>query len=399
MSDITWHNERRRLGDLTPQPDNPRQIHKVQAARLVTSLEDFDQVETIAVSPDGEVYNGHQRLAVWQQKYGPDYEVDVRVASRALTHKEWQRLTVLLHRGTTGEWDFDGLANWEGVDVADLLDWGFDAEELGWAGEDPPAAPEAQTDRAAELQVQWGTERGQVWEVSRHRVMCGDSTSAEDVAMLMGGEKAQMLLNDPPYGIGLQTDNSNRFAAPAFARAKGLKGGNKFSPIVGDDVDYDAAPVMAMFQDVQEQFWFGADYYSNTIDDTMHGGAWLVWDKRVDEQADKMLGSSFELLWSRQKHRREILRHKWVYIFGTEHEPQRGRQHPTQKPVALYNDLVARYSESGEIVVDCYLGSGTTLVACEQLGRIGYGMEISPAYVAVTLQRLADMGLEPRLAE
>ena len=86
MADISWHNERRRLGDLTPQPDNPRQIHKVQADRLVTSLEDFDQVETIAVSPDGEVYNGHQRLAVWQQKYGPDYEVDVSVASRALTH-------------------------------------------------------------------------------------------------------------------------------------------------------------------------------------------------------------------------------------------------------------------------------------------------------------------------
>ena len=130
-TNISWHNERRRLGDLTPQPDNPRQIHKDQAERLVTSLEDFDQVETIAVSPDGEVYNGHQRLAVWQQKYGPDYEIDVRVASRPLTHKEWARLTVLLHRGTTGEWDFDGLANWEGVDVADLLDWGFDAEELG----------------------------------------------------------------------------------------------------------------------------------------------------------------------------------------------------------------------------------------------------------------------------
>ena len=135
-TDISWHNERRRLGDLTPQPDNPRQIHKEQSERLVTSLEDFDQVETIAISPDGEVYNGHQRLAVWQQKYGPDYEIDVRVASRALTHEEWARLTVLLHRGTTGEWDFDGLANWEGIDIADLVDWGFDADELGWAGEE-----------------------------------------------------------------------------------------------------------------------------------------------------------------------------------------------------------------------------------------------------------------------
>lgn len=131
VSDLHWHNERRRLGDLTPQPDNPRQIKRDEAERLVESLEDYDQVETLAVSPDGEVYNGHQRLAVWQQKYGPDYEVDVRVASRPLTHKEWARLTVLLHRGTTGDWDWDGLANWEDVDAADLVGWGFDAGELG----------------------------------------------------------------------------------------------------------------------------------------------------------------------------------------------------------------------------------------------------------------------------
>ena len=128
MSKITWTNEVRKLGDLTPWPINPRQINKTEAARLSQSLDEFAQVETIAIGPGDEVYNGHQRLNVWMSEHGPDYEVDVRVASRELTEDERKKLTVFLHKGATGEWDFDLLAN--NFDVDDLLDWGFDSKEL-----------------------------------------------------------------------------------------------------------------------------------------------------------------------------------------------------------------------------------------------------------------------------
>lgn len=138
---ITWTNERRRLGDLKPQPDNPRQLRKEQAKRLDESLRDYGQVETVAIGPDGEIYNGHQRLAVLLEKHGPDYEIDVRVSSRPLEHKEWQRLTVLLHQGTIGEWDFGELANWD-VDFGELTEWGFDDKELAAAfGVVPDFAP------------------------------------------------------------------------------------------------------------------------------------------------------------------------------------------------------------------------------------------------------------------
>lgn len=125
---LTWTNETRRLGDLRPQPDNPRQIKADQVKRLLESWQDYGQVETIAVGPDGEIYNGHQRLAVLLDKYGPEYEIAVRVASRPLAHKEWQRLTVILHRGAVGAWDWDTLAN--EFEVDDLLDWGFSEKEL-----------------------------------------------------------------------------------------------------------------------------------------------------------------------------------------------------------------------------------------------------------------------------
>ncbi len=127
MSDLHWTNSKRKLSDLTPWPRNPRQIDDAQAERLGESWDEFGQVETLAVGPDGEVYNGHQRLAVLAEKYGASYEVDVRVASRALTEKEREKLTVVLHRGAVGEWDWNLLADFDEVE---LIDWGFDEEEL-----------------------------------------------------------------------------------------------------------------------------------------------------------------------------------------------------------------------------------------------------------------------------
>jgi len=128
---ITWRNDTRKLRELIPWERNPRQITEEQAQRLAESLDEFGQVETLAIEPDNELVDGHQRKAVWAavDRFGPDYEVDVRVASRKLDEREKQKLSVMLHKGATGEFDFDELANW-GIE-ADLLDWGFGAVELG----------------------------------------------------------------------------------------------------------------------------------------------------------------------------------------------------------------------------------------------------------------------------
>jgi len=134
---IAWTNDRRKLRELVPWERNPRQIRKEQAGRLADSLDEFGQVQAIAIGPDNEIYDGHQRKNVWAalDRYGPDYEVDVRVASRPLTEKEREMLVVYLHRGAHGEWDFDILAN--EFEVDDLLEWGFDEVELGLIGFDP----------------------------------------------------------------------------------------------------------------------------------------------------------------------------------------------------------------------------------------------------------------------
>lgn len=132
--EINWANDTRKLSQLKPQRDNPRQIVKAQAKRLVESWHKFNQPDVISIGPDDTIYNGHQRYYVWLVAYGKDFEVAVRVASRPLTRREWQEFTVLMHEGATGEWDFDALADWDGVDLDDLVGWGFSLDNLFGSG-------------------------------------------------------------------------------------------------------------------------------------------------------------------------------------------------------------------------------------------------------------------------
>ena len=126
---MEWTNVVRKLSDLQPWERNPRQINEKQAERLKESFEDFGQVETIAIGPENEIYNGHQRLNVLMDHHGGDYEIECRQSDRALSEKEREKLTIFLHKGAAGEWDWDILAN--EFEMDDLLDWGFEGYELG----------------------------------------------------------------------------------------------------------------------------------------------------------------------------------------------------------------------------------------------------------------------------
>jgi DNA modification methylase len=401
LSNITWTLRTFDIASLTDYFKNPRSLSKDQFAQLKTSLDKFGMIDKPIINADDAhtVIGGHQRLHVLRAEGVKS--VECWYPSRLLDEREVEELNIRLNKNT-GNWDFDVLAN--SFEILDLVEWGFTEKELQLGGFDLDQAegedPGAQIDKAEELRVKWGVESGQLWKLGEHRLICGDCTDRAVVERVMGGEKAGALLNDPPYGMRLDADFSGMVNHLDFANEKGVKNGNKYSDVIGDDKDYDASPIMAIFSDVKEQFWFGADYYSTTLGDTMHEGAWIIWDKRLDESADKMYGSCFEMLWSRQKHKRDILRHKWAGIFGTEHEPQRGRMHPNQKPIELYEDILTRYTDKDAVIVDCYAGSGTTLIACERLSRKCRAVEISPAYVAVAIDRWVTMtGGTPELID
>ena len=231
-------------------------------------------------------------------------------------------------------------------------------------------------------------------EIHSHRLMCGDSTKEEDVAKLMNGVKADMVFTDPPYGMNLDTDYSKLPENKEFEKQKGIKGGKTYKPVIGDNEDFKDDLVLTIFNNFdycKAIFVWGGDYYPELLKDYKKGN-YIVWDKKSNEgmennNFDKTLSSNFELCWSKQKHKKDIVRVLWVSAFGTEQEFDHKRHHPTQKPTKLSRWFIDKYSKENDLIVDIYGGSGSTLIACEQLNRNCYMMELEPKWVDVIIQR------------
>ena len=168
MTDITWTNDNRKLSDLEPWEHNPKRMTRKQAAGLRLSIERFGFAVPFLVSPDGDIYDGHQRQALMNaiKEYGPDAVVDVRVSSRPLTDDERRELVVRLKQNQAG-WDFEMLPNL--YEREELLEWGFEPEELGMFPDEPAGDdPGPQVDRAAELREKWGVKTGDLWGMGKY---------------------------------------------------------------------------------------------------------------------------------------------------------------------------------------------------------------------------------------
>lgn len=230
---------------------------------------------------------------------------------------------------------------------------------------------------------------GDIYKLGEHRLMCGDSTDSETIGYLMDGAEADMVLSDPPYGMHLDTDFSGAVGSLKSIGRKKHTRGNKYEKVIGDNDDFTPELISTFFDNFgycSEMFLFGADYYAELLEDK-NLGSWLVWDKRKESQADA-IGSEFELIWSRTKHKRRMLRHDWFGFLSSQNASDaRNRVHPTQKPVTLLADIINQWGKNADIIVDLYGGSGSTLIACEQLNRQCYMMEYEPKFVDVIIKR------------
>lgn len=198
-----------------------------------------------------------------------------------------------------------------------------------------------------------------------------------------------MIFTDPPYGMFLDTDNTGM---------RGLAPGNKYKKVIGDNNDFTPELINTIFDnfdDVKEIFMWGADYYAELIPNR-NSGSWIVWDKQNEDgqigvnDYDKMFGSNFELCYSKTKHKRAIARVLWKGFFGLQNEDTKKRVHPTQKPIKLCDWFISKFSETDDKILDLYGGGGSTLIACEQLNRNCYMMEIDPQYCQTIINRYED---------
>lgn len=281
----------------------------------------------------------------------------------------------------------NAIASWSELDLSgintDVVDLGpdFDIDLLGIKDFVLEPAdklePQCDEDEVPE-HVEPKTKLGDIYQLGRHRLMCGDSTSIDAIDKLMSGNKAEMVFTDPPYGMSLDTD---------YSSMKGWAQGKKYKQVAGDNDDFRPELIQTMlgvFTYCAEVVLWGADYYAELLPDK-NKGSWAVWDKRVDEAKDSMYGSCFELCWSKNKHKRLIFRKMWAGFMGD--VEARNRVHPTQKPTELITQIFDEWAKDLTNIVDLFGGSGSTLIACEKTNRKCFMMELDPHYCDVIVAR------------
>lgn len=339
-----------KTSDIISAEYNPRQLTKDQYSNLKDSLERFGLVDPLIINKNKDRKNilvgGHQRLKI-AREMGMDIIPCVEVD---LTLDQEKELNVRLNKNV-GEWDYDSLANY--FDVDDLMDWGFTDDELQFYEEEPEQGL-IEDDEIPEVEEAI-TKQGDLWILGEHRLLCGDATKKEDVDLLMDGKKADMVFTDPPYGMD------------AVKNSGVLK--DKYKNILNDDSINTAIQSFNLIKDDIPSIWWGANYYANSLPNK---SCWLVWDKN-NGKSDQM---DCELAWTNLK---------GVTRQYTQASEKKNRVHPTQKPVELIEWCFDKIK--GDIVHDPFLGSGSTLIACEKTNRKCYGMELDPHYCDVIVKR------------
>jgi DNA modification methylase len=398
------HDEMVEVGKLVPNPKNPNKHPKKQIEMLAGIIEAQGWRAPITVSNrSGFIVRGHCRLEAALLKGWPDVPVDRQdYASEA---EEWADMIADNKIAELAETDEDMLLEvLKELDPASLQLCGIEDVERMVKGE-PDDAPEPQIDRAEELMEKWKTERGQIWEIGKHRLMCGDSTKDEDVASLMFGKVSEMIWTDPPYGVsyGDKLDASNPM-------------GYKVRSIQNDDLTPEK-----LEQLIRSSLCLSANYSIKGASIYMACPPGTLLPILISAFSGSGFVFHWGLVWVKDQlvlgrgdyhFKHENILYGWKsdgpHYFTSDrtqtsvfevNRPKSSVEHPTMKPPELISKMLINSSHLESIIYDPFLGSGATMVAAEQLGRICYGMEIEPKYVAVVLERMSDMGLEPKLVK
>ena len=360
---------------LIPYPKNAKKHDQRQISSVAESIKQYGFVQPIVIDSDGVIVISHCR-ALAAKKLGMQEVPCVCVDD--LTPEQVNALRLVDNKSNESDWDFDLLADeLSGLDMSAFdFDWGL-----------PEITEEVIEDEAPEVDedAEPIAKLGDIWQLGRHRLMCGDSTSVEDVEKLMAGQLADMLLTDPPYNVAYEGKTKDRLT------------------IQNDSMDNDS------FRQ------FLRDAFSSADAVMKQGAVFYIW--HADSEGYNFRGACFDIGW---KVRKCLIWNKNSMVMGRQdyqwkHEPclygwkegashlwasdrkqttvidyQRPTKadiHPTMKPVGLFDYQIKNNTKGGDIVLDLFNGSGTTIMACEQNGRVARCMELDPRYVDACVKR------------
>lgn len=281
------------IKDIKPYKNNAKLHPKEQIEQIKKSIEQFGMDDPIGIWKD-EIVEGHGRLIACKELGYTEVPI---IRLDHLTDEERKAYT-LAHNKLTMNSDFDIeilSEELESIMNINMEDFGFDLDL------DIEEETEIIEDEVPELPEEPKAKLGDIYQLGNHRLMCGDSTSEEDVIKLMNGVKADMVFTDPPYGMNLDTDYSKM-------EGNGRKG-KTYSKVIGDNEDFKDDLIKTVFDNFNycnEIFLWGVDYYFDLIPNFKDGNL-IVWDKTLQTNGDADYNSEFELLWTKNQHKKEVI--------------------------------------------------------------------------------------------
>lgn len=357
---IEWRD----VSALLPYARNSRTHSDAQVAQIAASIKEFGWTNPILVDGDGTIIAGHGRLMA-ARKLGMTKAPVIRLEH--LTEAQKRAYVIADNQlAMNAGWDNEMLK----VEIEELALGDFDLSLLGFDDKVLAGLLAEETegltddDEVPDVPIDPVSVVGDVWTLGRHRLMCGDSTSLNDVERLMNGVAPDCIHTDPPYGMN------------AVSKSSVLKKNYK-NDILGDDtpdVAKDAFRLINGLWPDAKQIWWGANYYCSVLPDSE---CWLVWDKD-NGQSDQ---TDCELAWANF---RSVVRQ---FTMASE---KKNRVHPTQKPVALMGWILSRFKLSVSTIADFFGGSGSTLIAAEKHGVQAFIMEFDPKFCDVIIKRWQD---------
>jgi site-specific DNA-methyltransferase (adenine-specific) len=383
----------RQLDQMKPLENNPRWIKKEDFERLCASVQNnpelFEAQPIILSNRTGE-----NIIIAGNQRYRAAIEVGLKevptILLEGLTEAKEKEI-IIRTNVTNGKWDFDILSSGLWGDVDELTDWGVEMSFMDGVDEDADSNDELRVDVEEDdfdeenEAIQSRVKQGEIWKLGNHRLMCGDSTSAEDVKKLCDGVSCDLWLTEPPYNVNYEGATKDK-----------LK-------IANDNMQ-------------DEQFFnFLVASYQNANDNMKNGASFYIWHSDSEganfRQAAKHIGWKVRecLIWNKSsmvlgrqdyqwKHEpclygwKDGASHNWysdrkqttVLDFN---RPSVNSEHPTMKPVNLFAYLIQNSTKKGDVVLDSFGGSGTSIIACEQLERTCFTMEFDTHYCDVIISR------------
>ena len=371
-----------KIDEVIPYKNNPRNNDEA-VAYVAESIKQCGYCSPIIIDEDNVILCGHTRLKALKQLGYKEVEC---VRKSGMTDEQKKKYRILDNKtAEVAEWNFDLLeAELKDLDFGDF-DFGFDdMPELSEPVEITEDEVPEVDDKSEPI-----TKPGDIWQLGKHRLMCGDSTDASAVAALMNGKEADLLLTDPPYNVAYVGGTDDALTIE--------------NDKMGSDEFYD----------------FLTSAFSAAVEVLKAGGAFYIWHADVNgldfRLALKASGLTLRqtLIWNKNAMTLGRQDYQWKHepcLYGWKdgaghnwysdrcqttvldfNKPLRNGEHPTMKPVELFAYQIQNSTKKGEIVLDLFGGSGTTIIACEQTGRIGYSMELDPKYCDVIIKRYENL--------